>query len=42
LGLSICHGMVAEHGGRIYAVSELGNGATFVVELPITNNDKGR
>jgi two-component system NtrC family sensor kinase len=35
LGLSICHGIITEHSGRIYAESELGKGATFVVELPI-------
>ncbi len=35
LGLSICHGIVTAHDGRIYAESELGQGATFVVELPI-------
>jgi PAS domain S-box-containing protein len=35
LGLSICHGVIAEHGGRIYVESELGKGATFIVELPI-------
>jgi PAS domain S-box-containing protein len=35
LGLSICHGIVTEHGGKIYAESEPGEGATFVVELPI-------
>jgi PAS domain S-box-containing protein len=35
LGLSICHGIVAEHGGEIYVESELGKGATFIVELPI-------
>ena len=36
LGLSISHGIVTEHGGRIYAESELGKGATFIVELPIS------
>ena len=36
LGLSICHGIITEHNGRIYAESELGKGATFVAELPIT------
>jgi len=36
LGLSICHGIITEHGGRIYVESELGKGATFVVELPIS------
>ena len=35
LGLSMCHGIIAEHNGRIYAESKLGKGATFVVELPI-------
>ncbi len=38
LGLSICHGIITGHGGRIYAESELGKGATFVVELPISND----
>ena len=37
LGLSICHGIVTEHGGKIYARSEKGQGATFVVELPLIN-----
>ncbi len=41
LGLSICHGIVTEHGGRIYAESELGKGTTFIVELPISSNNKG-
>jgi signal transduction histidine kinase len=35
LGLSICHGIVTEHGGKIYAESKKGQGATFVVELPL-------
>jgi len=35
LGLSISYGIVTNHGGRIYAQSELGKGATFVVELPV-------
>jgi len=39
LGLSISHGMITEHGGRIYAESELGKGATFIVELPIVIGD---
>ena len=34
LGLSICYGIVTSHGGKIYARSEYGNGATFIVELP--------
>jgi signal transduction histidine kinase len=35
LGLSVCHGIVTEHGGRIYAESKPGKGATFFVELPV-------
>lgn len=35
LGLSICHGIITEHGGRIYAESEPGQGASFIVELPV-------
>ncbi|HEX74279.1 MAG TPA: PAS domain S-box protein [Dehalococcoidia bacterium] len=41
LGLSICHGIISRCGGRIYAESELGKGATFVVELPITIDREG-
>jgi nitrogen-specific signal transduction histidine kinase/ActR/RegA family two-component response regulator len=40
LGLSTCHGIVAEHNGRIYAESEVGKGATFIVELPIIRQQK--
>jgi len=35
LGLSVCHGIISEHGGRIYARSKPGEGATFFVELPL-------
>jgi signal transduction histidine kinase len=38
LGLSICHGIVTEHRGRIYARSKRGEGATFVVELPVPSD----
>ena len=34
LGLSICKTLVQEHGGRIWAESELGKGAVFHVEIP--------
>jgi len=34
LGLSVCHGIITEHKGRIYAQSEQGKGTTFIVELP--------
>jgi signal transduction histidine kinase/ActR/RegA family two-component response regulator len=35
LGLSVSYGIIKEHGGSIYALSEPGKGATFVIELPI-------
>jgi len=35
LGLSISYGIIKEHDGRVYARSVAGNGATFVVDLPI-------
>jgi PAS domain S-box-containing protein len=38
LGLSVCHGIITEHGGKIYAKSKPGKGATFFVELPLTPN----
>jgi signal transduction histidine kinase len=38
LGLSICYGIVTKQGGRIYAESQPGKGATFIVELPIAVN----
>lgn len=36
LGLSVCHGIVREHEGYIWVRSEPGQGATFLVELPVT------
>jgi PAS domain S-box-containing protein len=35
LGLSICHEIIANHNGQIYARSTLGKGATFIIELPV-------
>jgi len=42
LGLSVCHGIVVEHGGRIYIRSQPGKWATFFVELPVTVEEIGR
>ena len=39
LGLSISYGIINAHGGKIYAESEYGHGATFIIELPVTSND---
>ena len=38
LGLSICYGIITSQGGRIYAESRPGNGATFIIELPINTH----
>ncbi|HYW12987.1 MAG TPA: ATP-binding protein [Longimicrobium sp.] len=35
LGLSLVHGIVAEHGGEIRVESELGSGARFTLVLPL-------
>lgn len=42
LGLSICFGIVSEYEGRIYAESERGRGATFVVEFPLAGPGEPR
>jgi two-component system NtrC family sensor kinase len=35
LGLSLCYGIVTEHGGKIEVASEVGRGTTFRIELPL-------
>jgi signal transduction histidine kinase len=35
LGLSLSHGIIERHGGRMLVSSEPGEGATFVIELPL-------
>jgi signal transduction histidine kinase len=39
LGLSLCYGIVQEHGGRIRVESQPGQGATFVISLPIVQTE---
>jgi signal transduction histidine kinase len=36
LGLSLCHTFVTQHGGRIWEEGREGEGARFVVELPVS------
>lgn len=35
LGLSICHGIVEQHGGEVIVESEVGQGTTFRIRLPL-------
>ncbi|MCB0010634.1 MAG: hypothetical protein KDE34_02005 [Anaerolineales bacterium] len=35
LALAIAKSIVQNHGGRIWAESQLGDGSTFVLELPL-------
>jgi signal transduction histidine kinase len=35
LGLSVTFGIIESHGGKIWAESEVGKGATFIVRLPV-------
>lgn len=37
LGLSLCYGIIKEHGGTITPQSKPGEGATFIIELPVTH-----
>lgn len=39
LGLSMCHGIVEQHGGEIAVESELKVGATFRIRLPLSTNE---
>lgn len=39
LGLSISYGIVKNHGGNIEVFSQIGEGTTFVIQLPITSGE---
>jgi len=38
--LSLSHGIIAEHKGALYAESKAGQGATFIIELPIVAEEE--
>jgi signal transduction histidine kinase/DNA-binding response OmpR family regulator len=40
LGLAICKSIVEHHNGKIWVESEEGNGATFIVRIPIAGSNK--
>jgi two-component system NtrC family sensor kinase len=35
LGLSVCYGFIKDHGGDIEVKSEVGDGTTFTITLPV-------
>ncbi len=39
LGLSLCKGIIEAHGGQIWAESTEGEGAAFIVELPVDDQE---
>ncbi len=39
LGLSICYGIIREHNGIITVRSRKGEGTTFLIKLPVENNE---
>ena len=39
LGLSICYGIIREHNGIITVKSRKGEGTTFLIKLPVENNE---
>jgi two-component system NtrC family sensor kinase len=42
LGLSVSYGIIKNHGGQISVESEIGKGAAFTVELPLSAGPNGR
>jgi two-component system NtrC family sensor kinase len=40
LGLSVCYGFIKDHGGDIQVNSQVGNGTTFTVSLPVHKGAK--
>ncbi|MBI5062307.1 MAG: PAS domain-containing sensor histidine kinase, partial [Desulfatitalea sp.] len=42
LGLSVSYGIIKNHGGDIWAESAAGQGATFIIVLPLPADQRGR
>jgi two-component system NtrC family sensor kinase len=42
LGLSVCYGIVKDHGGEIKVESEIEKGTTFIISLPIESRNQDR
>ena len=40
LGLSVCYGFIKDHGGDIHVASQVGEGTTFTITLPIHTASK--
>jgi signal transduction histidine kinase len=38
LGLSVVHGIIADHGGQIEVSSQVGRGTEFIIFLPVANS----
>jgi signal transduction histidine kinase len=41
IGLSICRSIIQGHGGRLWAVSTVGRGSTFFIQLPRVQEGDG-
>ena len=41
LGLSVCYGIIKDHGGEIKVESEEGKGTTFTIRLPVGSQKEG-